>query len=271
SRALGKRGLPRALFLVSLVLTILSYRLGTLLLCGYLCFDWKWPFIHNFSQLSLEKREQILKRWSRERLLIPLRVVFVLIKLFCLHNFFSRTDENSNNLVLEAIGYHVEDTREALKKKKPQEERPLQKGIIETRLENDSTLVQALIEQGFQVTEDPEHNVYKIKCDVVIVGSGCGGGVTAALLASSGLKVVVLEKGNYFVGEDYSSLEGPSMLELYEAGGFFSSIDGNIMILAGSTVGGGSAVNWAASIRSPNSLLQEWSVDHKIHFFRSSN
>ncbi|KAK4848792.1 hypothetical protein QYF36_017392 [Acer negundo] len=269
---LVKRGLPKALYLVSLVLTILSYRFGTLLLCGYLCFDWKWPFIHNFSQLSLEKREQILKRWSRERFLIPLRVVFVLIKLFCLYTFFSRTDENSNNPVLEAIGYHVEDTREALKKeKKPQEERPLQKGIIETRLENDSTLVQALIKQGLQVTEDPEHNVYEIKCDVVIVGSGCGGGVAAAVLASSGLKVLVLEKGNYFVAQDYSSLEGPSMLELYEAGGFFSSIDGNIMILAGSTVGGGSVVNWAASIKTPNSLLQEWSVDHKIHFFTSSN
>lgn len=85
-----KRGQPQAVFLARLILTLLSFRLGTLLLCGYLCFDWNWPFIHNFSEISLEKREKILKNWSRERYLLPLRVVFVMIKMFCLFDFFAR-------------------------------------------------------------------------------------------------------------------------------------------------------------------------------------
>ncbi|KAL3604564.1 hypothetical protein D5086_005423 [Populus alba] len=104
------------------------------------------------------------------------------------------TDDNSGNKAWEAIGYQV-DTREKLKKPG---ERPLQRGIIETAAQqNGSTLVQYLIQRGLQVMEDPEHNTCKVKCDVVIVGSSCGGGVAASVLASSGNKVLVLEKGNY--------------------------------------------------------------------------
>ncbi|KAI4301066.1 hypothetical protein L6164_034383 [Bauhinia variegata] len=263
---LHERGLPEALFVVSLVLKILSFRLGTLLLCGRLCLDWKWPYIHKFSEISLEKREQIIQNWSREKRLTPIRIVFVLIKLICFYNFFSRTEENGHNPAWEAVGYKV-DSREKLKQK----ERPLERGIVETMQETDSTFIEKLTEKGLEVTEDSEHDMYKIKCDVVIVGSGCGGGVAAAVLAKSGHKVIVLEKGNYFVPEDYSSLEGPSFKEQYESGAIMSSLDGKMMFWAGSTVGGGSAVNWSACIRTPDCVLQEWSVNHKIPFFGSSS
>ncbi|MCI24816.1 long-chain-alcohol oxidase FAO2-like, partial [Trifolium medium] len=72
----------------------------------------------------------------------------------------------------KAIGYNV-DTKEKLKPKK----RPLQEGVIETTYETNSTLIQSLNEKGVEVTKDEDQNMYKIKCDVVIVGSGCGGGV----------------------------------------------------------------------------------------------
>jgi long-chain-alcohol oxidase len=189
---------------------------------------------------------------------------FFFLSFFCL----LQIDENTESSIWEAIRYHV-DTREKLTK--PHEERPLQKGVIETMYESDSTIVQSLTQKGLEVTEDSEQSVYKIKCDVVVVGSGSGGGVAAAVLASSGQKVIVLEKGNYFVPADYSSLEGPSLNELYESSGLLSTIDGKAMIMAGSTVGGGSAVNWSVSIKTPNSVLREWSVDHKIPLYTSSS
>ncbi|XP_057798155.1 long-chain-alcohol oxidase FAO2-like [Salvia miltiorrhiza] len=260
-----KRGIPKAVVVVSLVLKLLSTRLGTLLLCGGASLDWKWPFLHKFSELSVSKREAILQKWSRGTLLLPLRTVFFMLKLTCFYTFFSLTDEKGQNPAWESIGYHVEQVENSADSG---EERPLDKGIVETENQADeTTLKQSLIHKGLQVTDNTKDNTINIQCDVVIVGSGCGGGVAAAVLAEAGLKVVVVEKGHYFTAQDYTGLEGPSMNELYASGGIFSTQDGKIILLAGSTVGGGSAVNWSASIRTPDHVLEEWSKEKKIPMF----
>ena len=48
------------------------------------------------------------------------------------------------------------------------------------------------------------------------------------------------------------------MLNLYENGGLLTSEDGNISILAGSSLGGGTTVNWSASFRTPEHVLEDW-------------
>ncbi|WJX44708.1 long chain fatty acid oxidase [Trifolium repens] len=262
-----KRGVTEAVILIRVILWLLATRLGTLLICGLLCLSKEWPFINNFSSMSLDKREKIVQRGLKHKFLTPFRLTFAYIKVLCLFVFFSQVDENGENPAWKAIGYEVssadEKTTNATKK------RPLEKGIIETIHENYSTLQQSLINKGLNVTLDSKNNTLKIKCDAVVVGSGSGGGVAASVLSNAGHKVVVLEKGNYFVPEDYSSLEGPSMDQQYECGGMLASVDSRILVLAGSTVGGGSAVNWSACIRTPKKVLKEWSEEHKLSIFSS--
>ncbi|KAK7312887.1 hypothetical protein VNO77_37112 [Canavalia gladiata] len=263
---LVKRGLIEAVILVRVILWLLATRLGTLLLCGLLCLGEKWPFINNFSNIPLEKREKVMQRWLKHGFFTPVRLAFVYIKVLCLFVFFSRVDENGDNPAWKGIGYELSADE---KLTNASNSRPLEKGIVETIHESDSTIQQSLDKKGLRVTLDSKSNILKVKCDALVVGSGCGGGVAAAVLSSAGHKVVVLEKGNYFVPQDYSSLEGPSMDQLYETGGILASADSRIMVLAGSTLGGGSAVNWSACIRTPHNVLKEWSEDHKISFFSS--
>ncbi|KAL7612176.1 hypothetical protein Lser_V15G05993 [Lactuca serriola] len=256
-----------AMMVVKLVLTLLSTRLGTLLLSGTLCLSHKWPYVHNFSEIPLDKREKIVQKWFEHRFLTPIRLGFVFIKTLCLLVFFTQVGKKADNPAWEAIGYHVDINEEHPKKE--QNKRPLQKGMVEIMKETDQTLVHSLLQKGLDVTEELKENICKIKCDVVIIGSGCGGGVAAAILAKSGKKVVVLEKGNYFTQKDYSKLEGPSLDQLYESGGILPTLDGKVMIQAGSTVGGGSAVNWSACIKTPQSLRKEWAEEHNIKLYES--
>jgi choline dehydrogenase-like flavoprotein len=97
-----------------------------------------------------------------------------------------------------------------------------------------------------------------LTADVCVVGSGAGGGVIAAELARAGRSVLVLEMGQYRNESDFSQLELPGMFELYLGGGLAASEDGSIAILAGSTLGGGTVVNYMNCIRTPEHIRAEW-------------
>ncbi|KAJ6828782.1 long-chain-alcohol oxidase FAO1-like [Iris pallida] len=263
-----KRCQKEAVFLVRLVLWLLATRLGTLLLCGSLSLRRGFPFVCKFSDMAVEKREEVLKRWNRGETLRLLRLAFVTVRIVCLFIFYSMINENFENPSWRAIGYNI-PAPEPLKQ---QRVRPLEKGIVETTdKDTDSSFLHSLTEKGLNVTHDPSRkDVYEVECDAVIVGSGCGGGVAAAVLAGSGYRVIVIEKGNYFTAEDYTGIEGPSLEQLYESGGILATEDAGVMVLAGSTVGGGSAVNWSACIRTPDDVVREWAEEHKMGIFGGS-
>ena len=106
-------------------------------------------------------------------------------------------------------------------------------------------------------TRDTEYD-----CDVLVIGSGAGGGVVAGELAQAGYDVLVLEKGPYCHGCDFTQREVDMLGQLYDAKGALSTQDGSIGILAGSCLGGGTTVNWAGSFRTPDYVLQEWAREH---------
>ncbi|MGH2510029.1 MAG: GMC family oxidoreductase N-terminal domain-containing protein, partial [Ktedonobacteraceae bacterium] len=103
------------------------------------------------------------------------------------------------------------------------------------------------------ITEDTT-----LECDVVVIGSGAGGGVVAGELALAGKNVVILEKGGYYSDSDFTLQEAQAMPELYLKRGALASKDLGTIILAGSTLGGGTVVNWDTSFRTPTNILEEW-------------
>ena len=98
----------------------------------------------------------------------------------------------------------------------------------------------------------------RLQADAVVVGSGAGGGVAAALLARTGMRTIVLEAGPPFEEIARSQLELRATQELFLGAGMAATSDLGISILAGSCIGGGTTVNWSTSLRMTAKVLSQW-------------
>ncbi len=103
-----------------------------------------------------------------------------------------------------------------------------------------------------------------LEADVIVVGSGAGGGVVAADLASAGRSVVVLEAGPFVDEASMPTNELDAYVRLYLERGLLSTWDGSVLFLAGSGVGGGTLVNWMTTIAAPASVRDAWRRDHGL-------
>jgi choline dehydrogenase-like flavoprotein len=104
----------------------------------------------------------------------------------------------------------------------------------------------------------PDGDELELEADVVVVGSGAGGGVVAGTLAQQGLKVVVLEAAGYFNESDFKQLELVAYQEMYWRGGPTPTADGNFSLQAGTTLGGGTTINWTNCLRTPDWVRAQW-------------
>ncbi|HEY5339515.1 MAG TPA: GMC family oxidoreductase [Candidatus Aquilonibacter sp.] len=95
-------------------------------------------------------------------------------------------------------------------------------------------------------------------CDVVIVGTGAGGGTAAEILSEAGLKVVLVEEGPLRSSRDFKMLERDAYPQLYQESAGRRTKDKGIVILQGRAVGGSTTVNWTSSFRTPPVTLQYW-------------
>lgn len=97
-----------------------------------------------------------------------------------------------------------------------------------------------------------------LEADVVVVGSGAGGGVIAGVLATQGKRVVVLEAGGLTPPRGYRQLEIEASTTMMYRGGLAMSADGNIGLLAGATLGGGTTINWQNCYKPSDAVRREW-------------
>jgi choline dehydrogenase-like flavoprotein len=109
-----------------------------------------------------------------------------------------------------------------------------------------------------------QHEPMTLEADIVVVGSGAGGGVVAAEAAEAGRSVVVLEAGPFVDEASMPRDELEAFSRLYLNHGLLATWDASITMLAGSGVGGGTLVNWMTSIEAPASIREEWTTEHGI-------
>ena len=119
--------------------------------------------------------------------------------------------------------------------------------------------IQAGIARGWKIVDAAALTQDRtLEADVVIVGSGAGGGVTAEILARSGLSVIVVEEGALKSSRDFKMREAEAYPALYQESAARKTADKGINILQGRTVGGSTTVNWTSSFRTPPATLDWW-------------
>lgn len=99
--------------------------------------------------------------------------------------------------------------------------------------------------------------------DIVIIGSGAGGGTVAQALSplcGQGVRIALLEKGPRLRDDEFNGREIEMAEALYEDGGGFLTSDGSMTLAMGSCYGGSTTVYTGTSIIAPERVIEDWSV-----------
>ncbi|WRT66875.1 uncharacterized protein IL334_003838 [Kwoniella shivajii] len=203
-------------------LSLLSTTAGTFLLTG--------GCMKPFPKLTVKEREAILRSWSTSRITMrrSLMRAFAALGLFCIYGY--------NNVLTDAVGYPSPNRR---------------------------LLSKPLTQPSYTYTfisppaATPPSKIPIIQTEILIIGSGAGGGVVASRLAKS-YKTLVVEKGVYAPTGERSRSQQEGFSELYQNGGLMASESGSTCFLAGSVFGGGTTVNWSGSLKTQHYVREEW-------------
>ena len=202
---------------------------------------WLGP-LRAFPDLTPAQREQLLQSWASSRL-PPLRKGFHALRQLCLLWYYGDSPADGRpNPAWAALNYPGPA--------------PLGDGDDQAPVAEPPHL--RLLAPTAAVAYD---------CDVLVIGSGAGGGVVAGELAAAGYDVLVLEKGPYLHGTDFTRREADMLARLYDARASLLTQDGGVALLAGACLGGGTTVNWAGAFRTPDYILEEWAREHDAPFF----
>jgi choline dehydrogenase-like flavoprotein len=107
--------------------------------------------------------------------------------------------------------------------------------------------------------------------DVVIVGSGYGGAVSAKNLAEAGHRVLVLDKGYHFPPAHLPLTQRNGNHYLFDHHGpYMTEKAGGTSIIAGGAWGGGGTVNWSVCLKLQDQVRNEW-AEAGLPFFASDD
>jgi choline dehydrogenase-like flavoprotein len=115
-----------------------------------------------------------------------------------------------------------------------------------------------------------------VEADVVVIGSGAGGGTVAQSLVPlvrDGGRVVVLERGPRLALEEFTSDELQMAPRLYAQSGGFLTSQGTLTLAFGRLFGGSTVVYTGTSLPVPERVIRSWDVpglDHSDLMERTS-
>ena len=216
---------PELVSQLRLVLRLIETRTGSLLIGGRAA---------KFSSLRGEQRDAYLQHWVQHRIPLMRSAASALRKLLCFLAYADADEPGDPKLRsrLESIGYNPKPNA-------------------------------ATREYSNLVAFDPQQ-AQRIAVDVLVIGSGAGGGSVARDLAQAGKRVMVIESGALYDERTFPTRERDAYERLYLDSGFTATDDAHIAILAGGTVGGGTTVNWMTSIPVPDRVRDEWEEQHGV-------
>ncbi|CAI2175978.1 2278_t:CDS:2 [Funneliformis geosporum] len=203
---------------IRFILKLLSIRLSAYLLTGH---------FKPFYELTRKQREKVIQTWAISSSLF--RRLYHNFALLITGSFWL----NPPTEITNTIGYPVTDPE-----------------INSEKFTSKSFPIYDFIEIPAEGCE--------LEFDVIVIGSGAGGGVIAAELAKAGNSVLILEKGKYYHQSELTMRANDGLKNLYERKGVMISEDDSIAVLSGSTFGGGTVVNWSASVRPQDFVRKEW-------------
>ncbi len=194
--------------------------------------------VQRFRALNLEQREALLRGWAASGMQMR-RQAFGALKRAAIVTYYTAVGAEGTNPVWKALDYPGPFSPP------PNVPKPIQP----TEITRDTTLY----------------------CDVVVIGSGAGGGVVAGELAAAGKAVIVLEMGGYYNESDFVHLESAGYQKLYLGGGTLTTKDQGVTLVAGSCLGGGTVVNYCTSFRTPDDVRAEWAEKYRLPAFTAKD
>ncbi len=111
-----------------------------------------------------------------------------------------------------------------------------------------------------------------IRCQVLVIGSGPGGSVTASTLAERGKDVLLLEEGRNLRSDSCAQFSSQEIAQKYRSGGLNPALGKpNIPFVEGCCVGGGSEINSGLYHRTPPEVLKLWREKYQVQDLQEEN